>query len=380
MKKMIENILTKIQKLCGSKNIEYHEIDNNRHRIAVKEKDYTTNYLFSVPIRQARSLELVNLHWKRKKDTWITQGTLQDSIIQVQSDAIILSRPKRTFKLFFQESESFKEENGWLNSPRMHIKPTPNGVMVLYQVKAEDSAKFCLMPDYYDYEISKSHHYLSLMSTKFKPEITVSCLYFRGKDNEFSPLELKFQKEDANQFIFEFQKSVQVEGEIGFEINLYEEKLFQDTPVIEKRSKDNNAFCSTYFLGHTPNLGEQRIYSKLMLHNLQDFLHQRIQSIKLHIPKIAQSSNIEAYQMHERFCSFGSTWENKKTSGSICIPISYTEDYVIIDLTDYMVENGQLQPRFGMLLKVPQEETGFCLLSTGDSCAYPIFLEIKCVR
>lgn len=377
---MIENILTRIKKLYGVKNIAYQEIDTNRYCVAVKEKDCMTNYLFSVPIRQARNLELVNLQWKRKKDTWITQGTLLDSIIQVQSDAIVLSRPKRTFKLFFQKSQSFKEENGWLNSNRMRIKPTTNGVMVLYRLKAEDSAKFCLMPDYYDYEISKSHQYLSLMGTKFKPEITVSCLYFHGKNNEFSPSELKIQKGDECQYVLEFQKNAKVEGEIGFEINLYEEKLFQDTPVIEERAKDNNAFCSTYFLGHTPNLGEQRLYSKLMLHNLQDFLHQRIQSIKLYIPKIAQSSNIEAYQMHERFCSFASTWENKKSFGSIRIPISYTEDYVIADLTNYMVEKGQLQWRFGMLLKAPYEETGFCLLSTGDSCAYPIFLEIKCVR
>ena len=78
-----------------------------------------------------------------------------------------------------------------------------------------------------------------------------------------------------------------------------------------------------------------------------------------------------------RFCSFGSTWKNKK-AGSQKTNLSETiSEYHKIDVTDMITYNQRLLTASeGWIIKSAVKDSGFSAISTGDSFYAPQILEV----
>lgn len=165
-----------------------------------------------------------------------------------------------------------------------------------------------------------------------------------------------------------------------FEINMYERKMIQDTTVESAYPNENNAFGSTAFLGTTSEFGEQWLYSRIDYMCVNDIAGCRIKSAIAYIPKLGKNAfDIEAYKVSERFCSFGSTWDNKKSESNYVSCSNATDKYVIVDITNALIheKSKQLIATNGLIFKSKKKNLGFSAISTGDSCFMPQIIEIN---
>lgn len=84
--------------------------------------------------------------------------------------------------------------------------------------------------------------------------------------------------------------------------------------------------------------------------------------------------------MVENFCSFGTSWHYNVPYLNDKLPVIEKASYVGIDLEGYMIRNGKLILSKGIVIKADDLSTGYGVLATGDSYAYPEILEIETVR
>ncbi|MEE1075428.1 MAG: hypothetical protein U0K93_08115, partial [Acutalibacteraceae bacterium] len=167
---------------------------------------------------------------------------------------------------------------------------------------------------------------------------------------------------------------------IFYEINMHEEKLFQDTTVESSNPKDNNAFGGTAFLGHTDMFGEQWLYSRAEISALSELFEKHIIEATLHIPELSNlGAPLSANRVSARFCSFGSNWNNKITASAKMSDIKLDNGYYSIDVSDLMINkiNDRLIKSEGLIINRKAGHTGFSVVSTGDSFYAPQILEIK---
>ena len=165
-----------------------------------------------------------------------------------------------------------------------------------------------------------------------------------------------------------------------YEINLYEPKLFRDTTVESRYPTENNAFGSVAFLGRTNTYGEQWLYSAIDISKMPELLDRKILKALWHLPQYTNNDRaISAFGVSSRFCSFGSTWQNKiqeteRITGSII-----QEGYQTLDITSIITDKDTpyLIQSEGLILKPKGEDRGFLTVATGDSCLTPQILEIS---
>lgn len=376
-------IIKQIREIRGEENPDIVTLSGNRYQIAVREEEAMAAYLFSTPIRRANSGMLVDCRWHTRGEYKEAYGSTSDSVIRVTQNQILLDKPKRCFTLAFDPCfATFLREGreGQLVSPRMRIRATTNGVMVCVKLLAGQAFTARLISETHSEEVRKNSQYLSFMDRRFKPEMTISSLFFQTEDNVIRPVKLISEQIGADIYHLEWKPETAEGGTLFFEYNLYEDKLIQDTTVSDFLAFENNAFGSVAFVGHTPEYGEQRLYSKLMLNYMSEHLFRVIQSVRLFIPTLGVCPEIEAYRMEERFCSFGSTWENKIPYGKDRLPVIQKENYLMIDLSDYVGRRGWIRYTYGMLLKTTPETIGYGVFAAGDSYAFPTILEVRFLR
>ena len=126
--------------------------------------------------------------------------------------------------------------------------------------------------------------------------------------------------------------------------------------------------------------GEQWIYTRPDFSKIPELYGYGVRKILLHIPCHQGMENIPTvYAPEMRFCSFGSTWNNK--IGQTALPISPTagNGYLTIDVSDIFMNSveGWIRYTEGLILKPQGMQCDPCLLSTADSYAYPQILEIR---
>ena len=174
-------------------------------------------------------------------------------------------------------------------------------------------------------------------------------------------------KKDWICFLWKFKKT-----------NIQEQKLFQDTTVESKNPQSNNVFGGTAFIGYSNLYGEQWLYSRLTEFVMQDLFDRSIKNVMLYY-RVWNPNGLSliAVELSTRFCSFGSTWNNKKP-GTQCICRSETfGNYQRINLTQMMVRNQRwIVPFEGWILKSVIKNGGFCVTSTGDDYYAPLILEV----
>lgn len=100
----------------------------------------------------------------------------------------------------------------------------------------------------------------------------------------------------------------------------------------------------------------------------------------LHMPKLNYSKvELSAYKVAARFCSFGSTWDNKLASVASVSDSSSNNGYQNIDLTPLLInpQTKTIAKSEGLILKPQIKGSGFSAITTADSYFAPQILEIN---
>ena len=166
--------------------------------------------------------------------------------------------------------------------------------------------------------------------------------------------------------------------QVLFEINLQETKLFQDTTVESKTPTQNNAFGGTAFIGNSSAFGEQWLYSRPNISLLNDLFGESILSAFLYIPTLHRDDmKLMAVGLATRFCSFGSTWNNKKEGSEKTSFSEADSGYYKIDIANMLAKNNRILTNSeGWIIKSAVKNSGFSAISTGDSFYAPQILKI----
>ena len=106
----------------------------------------------------------------------------------------------------------------------------------------------------------------------------------------------------------------------------------------------------------------------------------RVKNAIAYIPKLSQKAfNIDAYKVSQRFCSFGSTWNQKVNASEKIASSNNNTRYLTIDVTTMFTNRTDctLVYNEGLILQNPKGKNNFIAISTGDCYSAPQILEIK---
>ena len=373
---MKSSVLEEIRTLRNNKDINLNTMNNNRYCILIREKDGSeTAYCYSTPIYNLKSKHIVDLQFHSEKNSFYTYGS--NVRIDVQKD-ICMQNQNGYIKLLVDDI-AFKPQGRSLVSPSCVISPTLNGVLFNvnsnnYTIIMEASKPFL--------KIRANSKYFAYMSEKFKPFGTLSSLGTVDLYNHFcAPALVTYKKLNDKQVALTLRSGVESGKHILFEVNMYENKLFQDTTVESKNPKENNVYGGIAFLGNTECFGEQWLYSRPDFSKISELLNKQVRYVKLHLPNYNKNNFIvlSGFELTNRFCSFGSTW-NKKIALSKIITDSFGSNaYQSIDITNLIVnkKSKAINHTEGLILRTKVKGCGFSAVATGDNYYTPQILEIN---
>lgn len=357
-----------------SLDIDYN--NQNRYRIVVNESDGSkTAYCFSVPIYNIKTRKSLDMNFSIDEKAFSFIGS--NAHIMVSNKILIKNEDGFcSIKLKHPVYCNSKKE---LITGHDYIYPTTNGIMYKAFCSHENNITFELETEKYFPEIRENDRCVALMSQKFKPFATISCIGTADETgNIISPAILEYQRLTDKKYELKMHAKDPRGMWILFEANLHEEKLIQDTTVESNNPQTNNAFGTSAFIGNTSQYGEQWLYSKMNFEMLSDFADKQILKVVAHLPKHSTSNTIfDAFKVKSRFCSFGSTWFNKIPSSSFISKAIEKESNYDLDLTRFFVAtNGKFSCPDGIILK-PRTNNNFSAIATGDSHFSPQILEVK---
>lgn len=373
----MDSLLQEIRKIRNNRSIVIDHKNSNRYRISLIEQDDSkTDYYFSAPIYNSVTRKALDFKFCKKDGYAYYNGS--DCDIKF-SNNITMKNKEGTCKILTDKNITFASENE-LRFGKNFIYPTTNGLMFKIDISEEQ-------PMFFDFEIDRplmqikcNEKYFSFMSEKFRPFITVSCIGVANLHREIvTPAKLSYQKLSNKKYRLMFTHNCNLGRWILFEANLYEPKLIQDTTVESANLKSNNAFGGTAFIGNTSDFGEQWLYSRLDVSKMADYSDKKIIKAIAHLPKHnLQNAQLVALKTTARFCSFGSTWENKIPSASMVAYSTTDNGYQNIDITSIISDsNGRFIKNDGIIIKPKNKGSSFSVLSTGDSCYAPQIYEIN---
>lgn len=372
----MNSVLSEIIRLrCGrTPVIDYH--NSNRYCIVVSEDNGTkTAYCFGVPIYNSRTRKLVTLQFQETGRAWKAEG----------SNAGITAGNK----IFLENQDGFCRVDlpgnimsGFGHSIRYGmaaVVPTLNGVFVRVPCRADQPYEIKLFSGQLFMNVRANDRCFSLMREEFKPFMTLSCIgAINGAGQMIAPCSLEYQRDSDNAYPLTMRHSSPYGSTLLFEINLHEDKLFQDTTVESLHPDRNNAFGGAAFIGNTAAYGEQWLYSRPDFSKLPELYDKQIRKAILHLPRFGGSCALSAFGLTARFCSFGSNWENKIQAADELTTASTGGAYQNLDITRLITDNaGFLKHSEGLILRPKEKNGGFSAVSTGDSYFAPQILEVN---
>lgn len=372
----MNSILNEISTLRKGKSIIVDRSNKNRYRLVTHEGDSSkTAYYFGVPIYNETFRKLLDLKFHNHGNTSNLIGSNSNIVL---GNSVLLENYQGSCQVTMPKGYRF-QHGQCVCYQGAEVYPTANGIAMRVDLDAEKQYSFHLKTSKSFYQIRSNNKYFALMSEKFKPFVTVSCigsLYQNGM--LFAPAEIKYQKINDREFeIAVYSNSINAK-QVLFEINLQETKLFQDTTVESKNSKQNNAFGGTAFIGNSTAFGEQWLYARPDFSILNDLLEKSIQKAYLYIPILHRNDmKLMTVGLTTRFCSFGSTWNNKKPGSQKTNLSEIVSGYHKIDITNMITQNQRLLTASeGWIIKSAVKNSGFSAISTGDSFYAPQILEV----
>ena len=366
--------LEEVLQLASDQSLSLNPKQSNRYALQFVCENGGENYYFSTPIYRQDTNKLLYLQFQQQGDSFIFGGS--NCVVIVGAKQIRFIRKSEELGVLFKTPIVWSFDNGVLFSEQLSISPTYNGVMLAGDL---DVMQFDIFTTIGYESFRKSKNCVGLMENHFKPIFNFSALFAKGNGDELSPLIVSY-----------FEKNKQ-EGKVAFfatderctqgviELNFYEPKMMQDTPVSEKRPAENNAFGAVAWMGESSFYGSQWLYFRPDFSNLPEMKNKVIQKITLYLPCWNTSELlIEMHNLQSRFCSFGSNWENKIGTGQSKYTASQKDGYLSIDVTKLYSYFGQLTESIGtVLIAEKANQASFQIISTADCYARPPILCVK---
>lgn len=362
-----KNALEIIRTLRGGENFTLDTENRNRYRLLVKENIGHTAYCFSTPIYNLYSGKLISLGFEKKDEKLCFEGS--NSRVVVYDRSCVFENQKGKITVFFDTSIL-------PTNTEFTINPIFNGLM--FNVK-KNRLHFRVKLENCKGDIRFNDQSLSFMCDQFVPFASISCLCAFDKEENSVPLELSFTEQGNGEFDVEIGLEL-TNAEICFEIALYEAKLFQDTTVESKNPYKNNVYGAIGFIGQTFNFGEQWLYSRPDFSKISEMYSANVERVLLHIPVWNNTKEaLEMYVPERRFCSFGSTWNNKIDHNGKKLSSSNDGQYLTVDVTSAFTDlfAHQLSYNEGLIMKKTRGENDHVVISTSDNYSAPQILEIK---
>jgi len=351
--------------------------NSNRYRVVATESNGSkTAYYFSSPIYNTKTRKAVDIKFHSEGDIAYATGSNANITI---SDNIRMENAEGSCVLSLTDPISHISEYEILSGTEQ-IYPTTNGVAIRSHHPLGQSLMFTLEISKPFLEVRANDKYFALMSERFRPFVTVSCIGTSDANgNIISPAKISYQKISDRKYTITVSPCSSLGKSILIEASLYEPKLFQDTTVESKNAKTNNAFGSIGFIGCTKEFDEQWLYSKPDYTKMSELNDKKILRAILHIPRLNRGAvELTISKVAARFCSFGSTWENKITEASTLNDSQITDRYIDLNLLPVFTDRqGRLLREEGFILKAKRKNAGFSVIATGDNYLYPQILEIN---
>lgn len=374
----MDSVFKEIVKLRTGKHANFLDTWSNRYTIHCEESHRVkTAYCFSVPIRNIKTDDIVDLRFYHKKHESAFVGSEAKILItdKVQllnqygmCDVIIEGCLfKRTDKsVFFVDDKSHIE-----------IRPTLNGIMLTFECEhLSDYPKISLRFNRSFNRIRANSKSFSVMRKRFVPFITVSCIGIVNDCGKvLAPCKIHKQMLNDLEYDLTFYSTNRRCNRIAVEINMQEEKLFEDTTVEREHPTLNNAFGGMSFLGNSKLFGEQVLYSRLQISKLSGIQNKKIIKSILHIPQLGYNRpQITANRISERFCSFRSNWENKIAITDAIANSSASNGYYHLDMTNFLEDFTKESENFVIRATSTNKPV---IIPTGDNFYAPQILEVR---
>ena len=366
-----------VAELSKSASLDIDTHQSNRHCIKLNSENEKEAYYFATPIYNNESSKLVKRRFALSKDCYLFTGS--NCEVVVTSTAIRLTRKDQICTLNFVNGISWSLQDGMLMSDQMLIIPTYNGVCIEGDIKK----MFFNTSVYFEYQgIRTSQNCVCFMESRFKPIVVISALFSAKQKVGCHPLQIRYRETTHKEGSLSFLSEDPLYNYGICEINFYEPKLIQDTPVSGKHPKENNAFGPIAFVGKSNFYGTQWLYSRLDINKMPGLQRKYISEIKLYVPLFTKNSTaLEVFELSNRFCSFGSTWSNKIAKENRHDTVKINGGYACIDLTRHYTNRGLLTESAGVVITPTRaSELGYQAISTGDSYIMPPILCVKYVN
>ncbi len=265
-----------------------------------------------------------------------------------------------------------------LRGDGLQIYPTTNGLVYQVACAPGQTRRITLTVNQPFLNTRSNDRSFALMQEEHSPALVASCIgVIDAAGQILAPVQLQYQKLTDDTYALDFTHHRNDGQAVLYEINLYEPKLFQDTTVESAQPRTNNVFGTVAFLGDTAEYGRQWLYSRPDLSKVQDMLDRKIHRVNLHIPMLNPAGGrLTACRAAQRFCSFGSRWDNKVEAAGPEILSTQQAGYHSLDITRRMTDPNQyLTQTEGLILR--SCGPGCSIVATGDSCYAPQILEIR---
>ncbi len=364
---------------CGEVDCKNH----NRYRVVFDEKTGGKSaYYFSVPVYNIHTGRMIDMRFRRKEAGFHYVGS--NASITV-GDGIVMKNADGVCRISLGGNGTSGSERR-LRVGEDRISPTANGVLLMLRCSPEGEAAFQLDGDEGFFDIRDGKTAFSLMNEGFRPLVTVSALgVFSAEGEHLSPAEICYTRtqDHGYRLTLKVEKAREVARErrccFLVECNMYEPKLFQDVCVRSGQPKGNNTYGSSAFIGHTSLLGEEWLYSRMDYTKISELLGIPLKRIVLHLPwHGGTEGDLRVSEVPVRFCSFGSTWENKVSVREETLLSRQNDGYLSVDLTRLFLdpETGYMKQIHGLIFRPVQGAAEYSLISTADSHFAPQILEV----
>lgn len=349
-----------------------------RHCVTVHERDVTAAYYFSAPIRTEVGAKLLEMQWNSMPDgVFVHHGT--GCSVYVREDSILFRTQSDTVRVRLPGNQGWRSTGMELIGEDTKLTCTLNGIVIHKCEKAGKRFAVTVTPAYLGYGRRANSKCFAIMKHTYQPIFTASALCHTAQDNTVSPLVMETAFDARiKKYRLAFFSTGECDGVMQLELNMYEPKVIQDTTVESAHPDENNAFGSVAFVGNSELFGEQKLYIKFDYPRFSEMKNKHLVSIRLWLPILCGSRPLEAYAMHNRFCSFGSTWNKQIKHGGRKLPLTQRQDFCCVDLSDRMIDKqGRLLFSNGLLLQAVPGFEGYCALATGDNYSTPVILECR---
>lgn len=374
----MKSILDEISYIRDNDDFKIDYNNCNRYRVVLREKNGTkTAYYFSCPIYNQRSKRIVDFRFNQSNGEIYAIGsnaniTLSNTIRMENAEGFCEIQPQQSIRSYSGEQVFYGLDE---------VYPTANGIAYNASLNGKDKFSFFIEVSIPFLNTRTTNKFFALMSEQFKPFVTLSCIGSTNVSNDIiAPAKLEYEKINDKKYKVTLLPTNQDAKGVLFEINLYERKLFQDTTVESGNPSDNNAFGSVAFIGKTELFGDQWLYSRVDYDRISEMIEKHINKVVMHIPLHNKTiRQLKVYKVSQRFCSFGSNWENKILEGNLIANSNIINNYQTIDITTLLVDSKtkKLITSNGLILKSEAKDGDFAIISTADSSYAPQILEIN---